>query len=39
MEATGKIVSKIRVIFGENQLGLEAGGAWAKPCHWTELNC
>ena len=28
----------IRVVLGENQLGLEADCAWAKPTNWTELN-
>ena len=28
----------VRVVLGENQLGLEADCAWAKPGKWTELN-
>jgi cathepsin X len=28
----------IRVVLGENQLGLEADCAWATPGSWTELN-
>ena len=28
----------VRVVLGENQLGLEADCAWAKPGTWTELN-
>ena len=28
----------IRVVLGDNQLGLEADCAWAKPGTWTEYN-
>ena len=28
----------IRVVLGENQLGLESDCAWAKPATWTEIN-
>jgi len=28
----------IRVVLGENILGVESEGAWATPKAWTELN-